>query len=539
MQLKLTEKDLQNLDKQTMISMILSMQSSLDTLNKSLSILTEEVNNLRGHRFGRSSEKNLTEPEGYHQLCFSFNEAEVMIDLNPKIEEPPIEKVVVVRKRGKKQVGHRGETLKDIPTRVVVHDVTPDELNQAFPDGRYKQLPDEVFSRLEFHPAVFEVVEHHVKVYAGRSKGTFLKGSRPADLLRGSIVTPSVGAMLYNCKVVNAQPIHRLSMEFDRIGINLDTQTLCRWFNDCADRYLSRVVCRMKESMPNYHVMHADETVVEVRKDGRPAGSQSRMWVYRSGELEKNPFVIYEYQKTRKAEHPREFLKKFSGVCLTDGYQVYHTIADEREDLTIAGCWAHARRGFADIIKTSGKDTEDISETTAYKALQIIQTMSRYESSYHDMDPETRLLNRKKHVAPLVDGFFAYLKSVSPYVVPKAALGKAIAYCLNQESFLRVFLTDGYVPMTNNAAERSIRPFTQGRKNWFLIDTPHGARSTAIAYSIAETAKANHLKPYEYFKYLLEELPKHGELEDLSYVDDLLPWSPTLPESCRKPEVQN
>jgi transposase len=91
--------------------------------------------------------------------------------------------------------------------------------------------------------------------------------------------------------------------------------------------------------------------------------------------------------------------------------------------------------------------------------------MSRYESSYQDLDPETRLLNREKHVAPLVDGFFAYFKSVSPQLAPKAELGRAIAYCLNQESFLRVSLTDGYVPMTNNAAKRSIRSFTQGRKN--------------------------------------------------------------------------
>ena len=97
-----------------------------------------------------------------------------------------------------------------------------------------------------------------------------------------------------------------------------------------------------------------------------------------------------------------------------------------------------------------------------------------------------------------------------------------------------MFLTDGSVPMTNNATEQSIRPFTQGRKNWYLIDTVGGAESSAIAYSIAETAKANHLKPYEYFKYILEELPKHGAFEDPSYLEELLPWSEKLPECCRK-----
>lgn len=202
--------------------------------------------------------------------------------------------------------------------------------------------------------------------------------------------------------------------------------------------------------------MHADETVAEVRKDGRPAGAESRMWLYRSGELESNPVILYEFQKTRKKEHAREFLKDFSGICVTDGYQVYHSIADEREDLTISGCWPHARRGFADVVKAAGKTDLNIRESVAYKNLQLIQTMSRYEEKFAKLEPAERLEARIHHVLPLVDAFFAYLKSKEGRVAPKSATGKAISYCLNQETFLRVFLTDGYVPMTNNAAEQSI-----------------------------------------------------------------------------------
>lgn len=139
------------------------------------------------------------------------------------------------------------------------------------------------------------------------------------------------------------------------------------------------------------------------------------------------------------------------------------------------------------------------------------------------MPPEEHLEQRKRNVAPLVDAFFAYLKYEQGHVAPEMKTGRAISHCINQESFLRVFLTDGAVPMTNNAAEQSIRPFTLGRKNWYLIDAIGGAKSSTIAYSIAETAKANNLKPYEYFKYLLEELPKHGEFEEPSYLDELLP----------------
>ena len=537
----LKEKELANLDKQTLIKMLMAatesnqkLSEATQQLQKSVNLLTEEVVNLRQHRFGRSSEKGLTSGEdGCGQLCFAFNEAEMTIDLDPAFLEPELEDIFPKPyKRGKKKTGKRQEEIKDVPVTVVIHTLSEEELLTAFPDSRYKKLPDEVYKRLDFHPASFEVIEHHVEVYVSADGGNFVRAERPADLFRNSLASASLVAGIYNLKYVNAQPIERLSKEFERSDVFLPTQTLCRWAIMGAERHLSRVYDRMKQKLPEYHVMHADETVVEVRKDGRPAGYESRMWVYRSGELETNPVILYEYQKTRKKEHAREFLKDFSGICVTDGYQVYHSIADERKDLTISGCWSHARRGFADVVKAAGKKDLNIRESVAYKSLQLIQTMSRYEEKFAKLEPAERLEARIHHVLPLVDAFFAYLKSKEGSVAPKSATGKAVSYCLNKEEYLRVFLTDGYVPMTNNAAERSIRPFTVGRNNWFQIDTVSGAKASAIAYSIAETAKANQLKPYEYFRYLLEELSKHGELEDLSYVEELLPWSETLPKCC-------
>ena len=507
----LKEKELANLDKQTLIKMLVAATESnqklfeaTEQLQKSVNLLTEEVVNLRQHRFGRSSEKGLTIGEdGCSQLCFAFNEAEMTIDLDPAFPEPELEDIFPKPyKRGKKKTGKRQEEIKDVPVTVVIHTLSEEELLTAFPDGRYKKLPDEVYKRLEFHPASFEVIEHHVEVYVSADGGNFARAERPADLFRNSLATASLVAGIYNLKYVNAQPIERLSKEFERSDVFLPTQTLCRWAIMGAERYLSRVYARMKQKLPEYHVMHADETVVEVRKDGRPAGAESRMWVYRSGELESKPVILYEFQKTRKKEHAREFLKDFSGICVTDGYQLYHSIADEREDLTISGCWSHARRGFADVVKAAGKKDLNIRESVAYKSLQLIQTMSRCEEKFAKLEPAERLEARIHHILPLADAFFAYLKSKEGSVVPKSATGKAISYCLNQEAFLRVFLTDGYVPMTNNAAERSIRPFTVGRNNWFQIDTVSGAKASAIAYSIAETAKANQLKPYEYFRYL-------------------------------------
>lgn len=137
-------------------------------------------------------------------------------------------------------------------------------------------------------------------------------------------------------------------------------------------------------------------------------------------------------------------------------------------------------------------------------------------------------------IKPLVDALFLYLKQNEPRIQAKGKMREAFNYALNQEKYLKVFLTDGDVPMDNNASERAIRGFTVGRKNWQMIDTINGANASAVIYSIAETAKANNLKPYEYFEHLLSDIPKHMEDHDLAFLEDLLPWSPELPEHIRK-----
>ena len=123
-------------------------------------------------------------------------------------------------------------------------------------------------------------------------------------------------------------------------------------------------------------------------------------------------------------------------------------------------------------------------------------------------------------------------------VPPKSKTAQGLNYIINQEHYLKVFLTDGDVPIDNSASERSIRTFCLGKKNWMFHNTAKGANASALVYSISETAKLNNLHPYNYFKYILTELPKHcdqkGNIEpaELEY---LMPWSDQLPEECRKP----
>ena len=215
-------------------------------------------------------------------------------------------------------------------------------------------------------------------------------------------------------------------------------------------------------------MIQADETPVLVNKDGRKAGSKSYMWVYRSGYM--NPekqIILYEYQLTRNASHPREFLKEFKGICVTDGYQVYHTLEKEKEDLTIAGCWVHMRRRFEQALEVIPKEAR--KGTISYMAMKQIQAIYREEGKLKELHSKERLEQRQAIIKPLVDAF---------------------TYALNQEKYLKVFLEDGEVPIDNNASERAIRGFCVGKKNWHMIDTINGAKTSAMIYSIAETAKS-------------------------------------------------
>ena len=244
--------------------------------------------------------------------------------------------------------------------------------------------------------------------------------------------------------------------------------------------------------------------------------------------------ILYEYQKTRNASHPRNFLKNYTGICVTDGYQVYHTLEKEREHLRIDGCWVHCRRRFHEALEVIPKAHRE--ESILYLFMKQIQAIYREEGKLSGIPAEERLTQRQLVVKPLVDAFFAYLKQNEAKVPKSGKTREAFTYALNQEWYLRVFLDDGDVPIDNNASERAIRGFCIGKKNWEMIDTVNGATSSAILYSIAETAKANNLKPFDYFEYLLAEIPKHTDDQNTDFLEELLPWSKTLPEHIRKPK---
>lgn len=532
MALEYTEEKLNSLDKETIIQLFLSQQEQLGQIDHNLQLVLEQMADLKRHRFGRSAERHETEAqisfmEVDGKIVF-FNEAEAAAEEAAEAAE------TAARQKPKKRRGKREEDLSGLPVVVIEHSMPEEELEERFGKDGFKQLPDEVYRRYGFTPAKVEVEEHHVKVYAGKKTDEIIRAPHPECLLKGSLVSPSLEAAVINAKYVNAVPLYRQEQEFERYGLHIPRQNMANWTIQCADRYLAVLYDYLHEKMYGYHVLQADETPVLVNKDGRPAGAKSFMWVYRTGRMYTDcPIVLYEYQKTRNASHPREFLKDFSGICVTDGYQVYHTIENEREDLKIAGCWSHARRRFDEAVKALPKVKR--KDSRAHLALTMIQAIYREEKLLKDLPAKERRNRRQLSVRPLVEAYFSWVKENIPKVPQKSKTWEGFNYSINQEKYLKVFLDDGEVPMDNNAAEQSIRGFCIGKKNWVMIDTVAGAESSAIIYSIAETAKANNLKPYDYFEYLLTEIPKHLDDTDRSFLDDLLPWSPNLPANCRKP----
>ena len=523
-----TREELNNMSMEELTEMFLKKQEELARVETKVDFLTEQLTLMKAQKFGRSSEK-----ADDNQISF-FNEIEEITDQG-SVKEPFIEEVVKEHTRKRKVKGKRDEDLSGTPVEVIEHTIPEDKLIAELGND-YGRFPDAIYRKLRFIPASFVVEEHHIASYYSKTNGKKLKADHPVELMENSIVTPSLAAGIMNAKYINSMPLHRIEKEFERQDIHLGRQVMAGWMIKLTERYFSLVYDRMKEEMLKGHVIHADETPVKVKNDGKNAGAKSYMWVYRSPEESPHKVVLYDYAKTRGTYHLEDYLKEYKGIVVCDGYEAYHKLERDRDDeIEVAGCYVHLLRKFKDSVKSAGGTGKKKSKfMLAEEAIKKLQEIIHEDNKLKELSSEERLKGRNEVVRPLVEDFFAWVKLHQDDVTRGSNTGKAFTYAVNQEKYLKTFLNYADVPMSNNAAEQSIRNFTIGRKNWQVIDTVSGAESSAMLYGLAETAKANNLKPYEYFRYLLEEIPKHMDDHNLKFIEELLPWSETLPELCRK-----
>ena len=526
-----TEEELNNFSRETLMAVILSMQDQIHQLNTNMERLIEQIADANNKRYGRSSEK-LETISGQLELELIFNEAEALTETLYVVE--PVEEDVIQPRR--KNKGKREADLKDLPIEVIVHTLSEEKLQDVFGTDGWKQLPDEIYKRVRVQPAVYTVEEHHVAVYAGKDNQTIIKADRPKNLLRNSLLTPSLAASIMNAKYVNGLPLYRISQEFLRNDIHISRQVMANWMIQCADRYPGILYDRLHKEMYQFHVLQADETPVMVTKDGRPVNSKSYMWIYRTGKsYTDTPIILYEYQRTRKADHPEECLKDFKGIVVCDGYSAYRKLDRENPDIVFAGCWSHARRRFAEELKALPKAAQkNAKETVAYEAVSRIAAIYHLDNQMEGQPAKVRKMYRQANIRPLVEAFFAWAKEIQ--TKNQLSRGKTldgINYCINQEVSLKAFLEDGDIPMDNNATESALRSFCLHKHTWKLIDSLDGANASAIIYSITETAKANNLNPFRYLEHVLTVLKDHQDDREYSFIDDILPWSEKLPAICR------
>jgi transposase len=486
-------------DPQLLIDENKKLKEKVLQLQKENNFFREKFKLAQSRQFGASSEKS---PD---QVDWLFNEAEAIEDESAvesnatEITESTEVDIASTPTSTKKKTG-RKPLPADLPRETRLIDLADAEKICPCCNGDLHKIGEEKSEQLEYIPASLKVIEILRPKYACRAcekKATatpIVIAPMPASPIPKSMATPSLLAYIIGNKYQLALPLYRQEIIFKQLNLDLNRNTLSNWIMRSAD-----VLERLQDDKKNNY-----------------------MWVYCSGRDSPDPnspannIVIYDYQPSRAAACPKEFLNSYKGYLQVDGYAAY-----ESTGATLAGCMAHARRKFIDAQKIQPKGKVGRADW----AVTHIQKLYRVETHISDKTPEEKYALRQLHAAPLLTEFKAWLDKTAQQTNPKSTLGEAVAYTLRQWEKLITYMQHGQLCIDNNRAERAVKPFVIGRKNWLFSNTASGAKASAMLYSIIETAKANDLNPVKYVEHLLTEIPKRTEGDLL---EDLMPWAVKL-----------
>ena len=501
--------------------------AQVTTLQQENNWLIEQIRLARRQRFGASSEKSQPE-DGSVQLSYLFNEPECMA--REGAPEPAVEEIAVKAHARAARRCTQEKMPEDIEVEVIHKTLTDEEC--VCPQCRRKlsDIGKDTTKRLKIIPARFVVEETHVHKYACRycqehdiTTPIIAAASNP-PVIKGSIATPEAIAHVMTQKFVMYSPLYRQEQEYSRAGVPLSRQTLSNWLLKAASQWLQPVYERMKTEMLKQDILHADETTLQVlHEPGKKAQSKSYMWLYRTGRDAPMQLVLYEYRQSRGAKHPETFLKDYQGYLHADGYAVYYGLPG----VTVASCWAHVRRKFDEALHGTLK--QDVAKgSNALRGKQYCDSLFTIEGEISTLSPEERLKQRTKRAKPILEEFHDWVFHLND--APKSLLGSAAHYTRKLWPWLTNYLLDGRLEISNNRAERSIKPFVMGRKNFLFANVPKGAEASAVIYSLIETVKENGLDPYRYLTWLMREAPKLDMSMDVQ-VARLMPIN--APDECR------
>ena len=419
-----------------------------------------------------------------------------------------------------------------------------DKLNQEYGEHNWRitgwhahqtleKLPVSYYTRTVYTPVISHGLEHSLATIPYCN-----------SLVDKSYLSASFAADMLYRKFCLSLPFHRQSADYCNQGIDLSRQVMIRWANRIVTDVLTPVYNHMIACLMKQGYIHSDETIIHVNRDERTAGRKNYMWIHCSSELlDCSPIIIFSYEATRNTDHLRNMFGEFLGYMTCDAYVSYQVFESENDGVQTTGCWMHCRRYWAnafflnDITRLSEDILLELPET---RALFLIRDIYIEERKLKDLTAEERLEHRQTDVKPAVDAFFAYIHELhdSGKVFSDRVL-KAITYAVNQEKYLRRFLEDGRIPCDNGQAERHIRSYSVGRANWLFADTVTGAQVNAIAYSVTETAKANHVNVELYLRYLFEQVPSYHDSFAAGVLDSLMPWSDTYRQYEKRLKDQN
>lgn len=372
-----------------------------------------------------------------------------------------------------------------------------------------RKMGEEITEVLEYQPGELYVRQYRRIKYARPDNGGVLIGELPSRPLPKVMAGEGLLAQIVIDKYIDHLPLHRQMQRFERAGVKLPYSTLTDWVSATCG-LITPLFDALKSAVLQSGYLHVDETPIRViDKEKKGETHRGYYWVYQDSI---NKLVFFDYQEGRGREGPMEILEHFKGYLQTDGYAAYD-IFDKRAGVTLIHCMAHARRMFNEAL--------DNDYDRAHYALCEIQKLYEIEriSKEKGLNYEELKVVRSRTAAPILQGLWLWMQQQYVQVLPKSAIGKALAYSMERWHKLSLYITDGRLNIDNNPVENSIRPVALGRKNYLFAGSHEAAKRSGMLYSLLGTCKMHGVEPYTWLKDVLNRIADHP----VNRIQEMLP----------------
>jgi transposase len=489
-------------------------QATIEKQQRYISQLLERI-------YGKKSER--FDPD---QMRFDGMEIEAMDQMAGKEEEAAGEgEPAEMASEGKPTRKNRGYNRLPAPEHLerkeIVRDLPVEEKKCKECGEELPFIGDDVTERLDCTPMTLFVNRYVTKKYGECTCGKGDCGVKTAvvehSLIEKCSAEPGVIATTLVQKFFDHLPFYRQEYIFQRYGVELSRKTMWDWELNVSEGLMPLYELLKKEAFSTGVVLSDDTPVKMVLEKG--GTREARIWVCLGGKDFEH--CVYEFTLNRSQDGPKEFFKDYGGKLVSDAYGGYEPLFEENKNIIPAGCWSHTRRYFHKALPYTPQ--------AAAEMITLIRGLYKVESQATDFSPADRLAIRQEESAPQMEAIEQWLDGHGKAWLPKSPMGEAQTYITNQWQRLQVYLSDGRVPIDNNAAERAIRPWAIGRKNWMFFFSERGGQAAAVIMSFLQTCRLQGIEPWHYMKDIIARIAGHPN----SKLNELLPhvWKQAHPDA--------